>query len=112
MSVAQHPDYQALLVKQECNTKLYDHFIAEVQRLYPLFGVAHRTLQDDVVIGGKKLMKGSVLCFNYPLFHKSGYKNPEQFDPQRWQNFSKTTLIFHLLVAKKIAAVQAKPSPR
>jgi hypothetical protein len=31
------------------------------------------------------LPEGSVLCFNYPKFHGSGFERPAEFDPSRWE---------------------------
>ena len=29
---------------------------------------------------------GSVLCFDYPAYHATGYANPHEFDPGRWEH--------------------------
>jgi hypothetical protein len=61
-------------------------FVTEVLRLYPLFGIAHRITSEPITTeSGHTLPEGSVLCFNYPKFHASGYKRPADFWPERWE---------------------------
>jgi hypothetical protein len=63
--------------------------VAETLRLYPLFGIAHRIASADIVVDERTTIpKGSVLCFNYPEFHRIGYREPERFEPERWQELS------------------------
>ncbi|MEU5876187.1 cytochrome P450 [Spirillospora sp. NPDC047279] len=65
-----------------------DHVMAETFRLYPLFGIAHRITTGDIEVGdgddATLLPAGSVVCFNYPEFHRAGYAEPGRFDPDRW----------------------------
>ncbi|HEU4347048.1 MAG TPA: cytochrome P450 [Actinoplanes sp.] len=50
-----------------------DRIFEETLRRFPLFGVAHRITTDSLTLPtGDVLPSGSVLCFNYPEFHRSG----------------------------------------
>ncbi|SDU76602.1 cytochrome P450 family protein [Jiangella alkaliphila] len=52
---------------------LLDHAFEQTLRRYPLFGVAHRITTADVELSSDRtLPAGSVLCFDYPEFHRSG----------------------------------------
>jgi hypothetical protein len=85
MVVAQHPDVQAKLVGNLGNEQYLDKVIKETLRLYPLFGIAHRITSADIALDGSAtLQKGTVLCFNYPAYHRTGFHQPEHFDPDRW----------------------------
>jgi hypothetical protein len=81
MAVAQHPDIQSGLLD---GTADLGHVMEETLRLYPLFGVAHRITSGDIHDAGQVIPAGSVLLFNYPDFHQSGFDHPERFDPARW----------------------------
>ena len=87
--LAQHPDAQHRLAADPGDDRYCDHVIAETQRLYPLFGIAHRVAAADIRVGdGTVLPAGSVLCFNYPAFHRTGFAHPDRFDPARWETLS------------------------
>jgi hypothetical protein len=63
--------------------------IDEALRCFPLFGIAHRITTGEITVGGQTtLPAGSVLCFNYPAYHSSGFDHPERFDPDRWLQVS------------------------
>ncbi|QXJ20236.1 cytochrome P450 [Actinomadura graeca] len=83
MVLAQHPRAQ-----EEARTgddRRLDQLIAETMRLYPLFGVAHRITTADIPLGGgAAIPSGSVLCFNYPDYHRAGLPDPGRFDPDRF----------------------------
>ena len=50
-----------------------DGVFDETLRAYPLFGVAHRITRADITLpAGTAIPAGSVLCFSYPDFHRSG----------------------------------------
>jgi hypothetical protein len=85
MLLAQHPEVQAKLARDLDNEEYLDRVIKETMRLYPLFGIAHRITSADIVLDkGATLQKGTVLCFNYPTYHRTGFQQPEHFDPDRW----------------------------
>lgn len=86
MVLAHHPEVQARLLAEPDDGYL-DRVMAEALRLYPLFGIAHRISSADIELDGEyTIPRGSVLCFNYPEFHQSGFDYPERFDPDRWRD--------------------------
>jgi hypothetical protein len=88
MVLAKHQDVQQRL-RQGSEEAYLNRVLTETMRLYPLFGIAHRITSADIVLeNGVKVAKGSVLCFNYPDYHRSGYELPECFDPDRWERRS------------------------
>ncbi|MEU8059949.1 cytochrome P450 [Microbispora bryophytorum] len=83
MALARHPDVQDRA--RAGDDRFLDQVIAETLRLYPLFGIAHRVTTGDIpVAGGVAIPAGSVLCFDYPAFHRAGFPDPERFDPGRF----------------------------
>ena len=63
--------------------------ITETLRLFPLFGIAHRMTSKDISLPtGEVIPSGSVLCFDYPAFHTSGFEHPHMFDPERWETLA------------------------
>ena len=85
MTLARHPKTQARLASSPDDRQFYDHVINENLRLYPLFGIAHRITTDDIQIDDIKVKRNSVICFNYPEYHKVGYEEADRFRPERWQ---------------------------
>ena len=93
LALAQHPHVVAKLRAAEAkgDGTYLGHVISEALRVWPLFGIAHRITSENIEVPtkdgskGATLPKGSVLCFNYPAYHMSGYDNPEQFIPERWE---------------------------
>jgi hypothetical protein len=89
MAVAQHPHVQQQLAAHGDDRHYYDLVLTETLRLFPLFGIAHRITSGDIVVDDKTtLSRGSVLCFNYPAYHQTGYEKPELFIPERWEHLS------------------------
>jgi hypothetical protein len=86
MTLAQHPQVQEQLASSPQDRQLYDRVIDECLRLHPLFGIAHRITTAELQLDGIILGKNSVVCFNYPEYHKAGYTQPEAFHPDRWQH--------------------------
>lgn len=83
MVLAQHPDVQARALTG--GPRYLDQVIAETLRLYPLFGIAHRVTTGDIPLDEHAVIPaGSVLCFNYPEFHRAGFTDPDHFDPGRF----------------------------
>ncbi len=92
LTVARHNEVQKKLYNNKNDKHYYDHVISETLRLYPLFGIAHRITTDTIQTeANKTIPKGTVLCFNYPEYHKTGYDKPTMFIPERWETISKGT---------------------
>lgn len=86
MAIAQHPDVQERLAREPGDDAYLDQVINESLRRYPLFGIAHRITSGDITVDERTtLPAGSVLCFDYPSFHTTGYEDPDRFDPDRWR---------------------------
>jgi hypothetical protein len=87
--LAQHPDEQRRLAEHPADDQALGNVMNETLRLYPLFGVAHRITSDTIDLGGGvSYPPGTVLCFDYPAYHATGYPDPEAFDPGRWDRLS------------------------
>ncbi|MFZ5892764.1 MAG: cytochrome P450 [Myxococcota bacterium] len=86
--IAEHPSIQARL-RREDDPEYLDHVINEVLRVYPLFGVSHRITSAAIAVDERvTLPAGSVLCFHHSDFHRHGFAEPEQLNPERWQHLS------------------------
>ena len=86
-----------------------DAFISEMFRVFPLFGIAHRITSQDIKMPNSEEIlfpKGTVLCFNYPEFHRRGYRKPNTFNFERWHRINKKTANFIPFGAK-----QNRPCP-
>jgi cytochrome P450 len=80
MVLARHPSMQARV-----DDDVYlDNVISETFRMFPLFGIAHRITSDEIVVDSTTIPRGSVLCFNYPDYHRAGYDHADTFAPSRW----------------------------
>ena len=89
MVLAQHPDVQARASTD--GPRYLDQVISETLRLYPLFGIAHRVTTGDIPLDERTVIPaGSVLCFNYPEFHRAGFTDPDRFDPGRFDPTAST----------------------
>lgn len=87
--LAQHVEVQDAVLAGNEDERYLDHVMAETMRLYPLFGIAHRIASADIVVDERTtIAKGSVLCFNYPDFHRVGWPDAERFCPDRWKESS------------------------
>ncbi|MDX8148700.1 cytochrome P450 [Lentzea sp. BCCO 10_0061] len=83
LALAQHPE----AAERIDDDRYFAHVLDETFRLYPLFGIAHRITTADIELDEHtSFPAGSVLCFNYPAYHATGYENPHDFDPGRWEN--------------------------
>ncbi|WP_405162018.1 cytochrome P450 [Nocardia sp. NBC_01499] len=84
LAIAKHQDVQARILA-EPNTHYLDHVLDETLRQFPLFGIAHRITTGDIDIDdGSTIPAGTVLCFNYQEFERTGHTDPDRFDPDRW----------------------------
>ncbi|MER5999921.1 cytochrome P450 [Nonomuraea angiospora] len=83
MVLAQHPGVQERA--RTGDDRYLDQVISETLRLYPLFGIAHRITTGEIPLGERTAIPaGSVLCFDYPEFHRAGFADPDRFDPGRF----------------------------
>jgi hypothetical protein len=85
MTLAQHRETQARLAAAPDDDQLFDEVLNETLRLFPLFGIAHRITSEEIEIDGRTIERGSVVCFNYPEYHRLGFDHPDSFDPDRWR---------------------------
>jgi hypothetical protein len=88
MVLAQHRDAQERAAAAPDDVRHLDRVLDETMRLYPLFGIAHRITSADITVGERTIPPGSVLCFNYPAYHRTGYDDPDAFRPERWEDLS------------------------
>lgn len=89
LALAQHPDVQQRFAAAAPSGEYVGWVIDEAMRCFPLFGIAHRITTGDIKVDEQTtLPKGSVLCFNYPAYHSTGFSSPERFDPSRWERLS------------------------
>ncbi len=90
LALAEHPVELARLVVALDDDRAIDRVVTETFRLYPLFGIAHRITSSAIPgkAGEPVIPAGTVLCFDYPAYHGSGYTSPERFDPERWKKLS------------------------
>ena len=83
LALAQHPE----AAQRVDDDRYFAHVLDETFRLYPLFGIAHRITTADIELDEHtRFPAGSVLCFDYPAYHATGYANPHEFDPGRWEH--------------------------
>ncbi|PXX57604.1 cytochrome P450 [Nocardia tenerifensis] len=84
LAIAQHQPVQDRLLT-DLDPHYLDHVLDETLRQFPLFGIAHRITTDDIDLGADgTIPAGTVLCFNYPEFERTGHTDPDRFDPDRW----------------------------
>jgi hypothetical protein len=88
MVLAQQPEAQGRAAAEPEDAGHLDRVLDETLRLYPLFGIAHRITSADIAVDGHTIPPGSVLCFNYPAYHRTGYDDPDAFRPERWEDLS------------------------
>lgn len=89
MVLAQHESIQTEVAAQSNDDRHLERIIDETLRMYPLFGISHRITTADVALDEQTtLPKGSVLCFNHLEYHRTGFADPERFDPDRWKTVS------------------------
>jgi hypothetical protein len=87
--LAQHPDVQRRVAEHPGDDHYLGNVMNETLRMYPLFGIAHRVTSAPIDLGeGARFPAGTVLCFDYPAYHATGYDDPEVFDPGRWDRIS------------------------
>ncbi|WP_225850519.1 cytochrome P450 [Streptomyces sp. HPF1205] len=89
LALAQHQDVQRRVAARPDDDRYLGNVMNETLRMYPLFGIAHRITSADIDLGdGVGYPAGTVLCFDYPAYHATGYDHPEVFDPDRWELLS------------------------
>ena len=85
MVLAQHREAQAGLAGAPDDDQLFEDVLNETLRLFPLFGIAHRITSEEIQVDGRTIERGSVVCFNYPEYHRTGFDHPDSFEPDRWR---------------------------
>jgi hypothetical protein len=85
MVLARHPSAQA---KVRADPEYLGRVMEEALRLYPLFGIAHRITSADITVDELSIPRGSVVLFDYPSFHRSGFPHADRFSPDRWLSTS------------------------
>ncbi|WP_414719875.1 cytochrome P450 [Streptomyces sp.] len=89
LALARHPQVQHRLVADPEDDRYLTHILDETMRLYPLFGIAHRITTGEVPLDEDTVLPaGTVVCFNYPAYHATGYDRPGEFDPDRWTDLA------------------------
>src|SRR5262249_7063042 len=82
MVVAQHPDIQARL-RSGSDRRYLDHVADDTLGISPLLGLSTRITRADITFGARTFPRETVLCLNHLDFHRSGFPNPDRFDPVR-----------------------------
>jgi len=78
--VAKHP----FVLERIDDDRFVDGLIDETLRLYPLFGIAHRITSAEIPVDERTTIPaGTVVCFDYPAYHRAGFADPDRFDPER-----------------------------
>lgn len=85
MVLAHHPATQS---RVRSDPDFLEPVMAEALRLYPLFGVAHRITSAEISVDELSIPRGSVVLFDYPSFHRSGFPHADRFEPERWLSTS------------------------
>jgi hypothetical protein len=85
MALARHPSVQD---RVRADPDYLEPVMAEALRLYPLFGIAHRITSADITVDELSIPRGSVVLFDYPSFHRSGFPHADRFEPDRWRSTS------------------------
>jgi hypothetical protein len=85
MALARHPAVQA---RVRAEPDYLGPVMEESLRLYPLFGIAHRITVADLTVEELSIPRGSVVLFDYPSFHRSGFPHADRFEPDRWTGLS------------------------
>jgi hypothetical protein len=85
LALAHHQDVQARLAAEPADDGYLGRVLDEALRMYPLFGIAHRITSGEITVEDTVIPAGSVLLFNYQDYHRSGYVDPDRFDPDRWE---------------------------
>jgi Cytochrome P450 len=83
MVLAEHPSLQA---EVQADPDRLGAVMEEALRLYPLFGIAHRIASADITVDELSIPRGSVVLFDYPSFHRSGFTHADRFEPDRWRS--------------------------
>jgi len=76
------------------NVKLLDATIKESQRIHPILPVLMRECDEDTLVKGVPIQKGTLVCWNVVGIHNSEvhYSEPETFKPDRFEGNESNTL--------------------
>ncbi len=99
--LSKHPEIEARLVAEldavvgerlpnadDVKSLVYtERVLKESMRLYPPAWTTGRQAEEDVVVGGYKVPKGSQILLSQWVVHRDRrfFPNPEAFDPDRWE---------------------------
>lgn len=102
MLLARHPEIEAKLVAEvnsvlgkrlptiedRSRLKYTEMVLKESMRLYPPAWILGRELTRNCTIGGYNFSSGTVIYFSQWAVHRDArwFDNPEQFNPDRWQD--------------------------
>lgn len=109
--LSRHPDIQERLrdeIMSVTNGDVTDHaalqkmpylkaVIKEALRLYPIAGVVTRIIQEDVVLSGYNIPKGTTIIASTYMTGRNQdiYEDPETFRPERWLRSEQNTERIH-----------------
>ncbi|KAJ3314414.1 hypothetical protein HDV04_000376 [Boothiomyces sp. JEL0838] len=93
-----------------------DHFLKEVQRMYPIVGVISRCVVQDTEISGYTIPKGTIVAAAIGAMQSSPkyFKDPLIFNPDRWDHpiVPGSFMPFgdgpHNCIGQKMAVIEAK----
>jgi retinoid hydroxylase len=84
-TLAQRPDWQARL-RADLDGDSVDHFLLEIERMYPSALFFPREAVDDAELLGHRLPRGTLIFYSPYLTHRdpATFEHPNAFDPDRW----------------------------
>ncbi|MEV0322458.1 cytochrome P450 [Streptomyces sp. NPDC050658] len=84
LALAQNPDSQQRMASSPGDVAFSERAVRETLRMYPLFGVAQRVTTADIPVEDGVIPAGSVLCFDFEKYQRSGFPDAGIFNPERW----------------------------
>lgn len=84
LALAQNPDSQERMASSPDDVAFSERTVRETLRMYPLFGIAQRVTTADIPLEEEDIPAGSVLCFDFEKYQRSGFPDADRFNPERW----------------------------